>query len=164
MRPRQILFGMSDAAATCKPMLPLLDRALFWAFLALLLTQFSPVYASLGFLQTFLARTHPNCAHAASPHQRQFCATFKASASCYCTSSGLPASMCQDIERIYQRMLLVFDNVQKACEFQQDTSQQICMDSWKCYRLGGKDSKGRWCNGTGLACLKEKNRAAIATR
>lgn len=130
----------------------------------LMMASISSAHAGLRFLQVFVAHTHPNCAHAALPNQRNFCAGFRASASCYCTSAGLPNSMCQDISHIYQRMLLVFDSVQKACEFQHDTNKQICMDSWKCYREGGKDSQGHWCNQTGQACLKGKNHVTIATR
>ena len=81
-----------------------------------------------------------------------FCASFKSAATCYCTSSGLPSGMCQDINALYNRMVVVFGSLQKACDYQHHTSSQICMDNWNCYLHGGVDSRGNICSSTRLAC------------
>lgn len=109
--------------------------------------------ASLGFLKLFVAHKHENCAKASPTHHTNFCASFEKVAECHCTSSGLPKSMCQNMTTLYQRMISVFDTQQNACEYQKDTHTKNCMDSWNCYRLGGKDSKGRLCSNTGKACI-----------
>jgi hypothetical protein len=108
--------------------------------------------ASFGFLKVFIAHKHENCAKALRSDDGKFCASFKAVAECHCTSSGLPKSMCSDMESLYQRMLVVFETQQNACEYQRDTHTQNCVDSWNCYRVGGKDSRGRLCSSTGKAC------------
>ena len=123
----------------------------FTGFLYLLLVT-HPANAGLGFLKIFIPRTHASCTNALPPSHEKFCPTFKTAAQCSCTSSGMPASMCRDMATLYKRMIAVFDEQRKACEFQRDTSMQNCMDSWDCYRLGGKDSNGRLCQSTGAAC------------
>jgi hypothetical protein len=92
------------------------------------------------------------CPLAVPTNDVNFCASFKAVAPCYCTSSGLPASMCQDMNVLYSRMIAVFGSLQKACEYQRYTSTQDCVDNWNCYRLGGIDSRGRICSATRNAC------------
>lgn len=81
-----------------------------------------------------------------------FCPLFKATATCYCISSGLPAGMCQDINVLYGRMIAIFGSQQRACEFQKDDSVQNCMDDWNCYLRGGRNSQGGLCGSTGSAC------------
>lgn len=108
--------------------------------------------AGLPFLTLFIPKTHPACAKAYPPHHSQFCAAFKASAACACTSSGMPQSQCMNMKKLHERMIMVFDSVEKACDYQHDTSSAECRDGWKCYLLGGKDSQGRLCQTTGKAC------------
>ena len=93
------------------------------------------------------------CNRAAPTDSPQFCTSFKAAASCYCTSSGLPTGMCQDMNALYSRMLFIFGTLQRACEYQKYTSTQDCIDNWNCYLRGGIDSKGKLCNGTKRSCL-----------
>jgi len=93
-----------------------------------------------------------SCPQAASTDSPGFCPSFKSVAQCHCTSSGLPASLCQDMNSIYKRMIAIFGSEQRACEYQKDTSTQNCLDDWACYRNGGKDSQGRACSSTGLSC------------
>ena len=88
------------------------------------------------------------CSKALPTDNLKFCASFKTVATCYCTSSGLPAGMCQDMNALYNRMIGVFGTLQKACQYQKYTSVQDCMDNWNCYRFGGKDSTGKLCSST----------------
>jgi hypothetical protein len=46
----------------------------------------------------------------------------------------------------------IFGSIQRACEYQHDTSVQNCLDDWQCYRNGGRDSTGALCNATGSSC------------
>lgn len=92
------------------------------------------------------------CTNAVPTDNAGFCASFKSAATCYCTNSGLPSGMCQDMNTLYNRMMMVFGSLQKACEYQKYTTVQDCMDNWNCYRLGGVDSRGRLCSGTKSAC------------
>ena len=86
------------------------------------------------------------CSKASSTDSSDFCPTFKVAATCYCTSSGLPSGMCQDMNALYNRMISVFGSLKKACEFQHYTTPQECIDNWNCYLFGGVDSRGRLCN------------------
>jgi hypothetical protein len=108
--------------------------------------------ASFGFMKIFIAHKHENCPKALRTDHKSFCSSFKVVAECHCTSSGAPKSMCKDMASLYNRMISVFETQQSACNYQQDTHPQNCMDSWNCYRLGGKDSRGRSCSSTGRAC------------
>lgn len=92
------------------------------------------------------------CPFAVPTNDPGFCSSFKSVATCYCTSSGLPSGMCQDMNALYNRMLAVFGSLQKACEYQRYTSPQDCMDNWNCYLHGGIDSRGRLCSSTKSAC------------
>jgi hypothetical protein len=92
------------------------------------------------------------CPGAALPSSPAFCSSFKKSAECHCTSSGLPKSICGNMHQLYQRMLALFGSLERACAYQRETPAQVCIDSWNCYRLGGKDSKGKLCSGTGKSC------------
>ncbi len=91
------------------------------------------------------------CPTALSVDHPAFCSSFKTAAVCHCTSSGLPASMCQDMNALYNRMISMFGSVERACAYQKHTSAQVCMDSWNCYRRGGVVS-GKVCSSTGNAC------------
>lgn len=99
-----------------------------------------------------VAADFSNCPQALPTSDAGFCPSFKSVAECHCVESGLPKKMCQDVQVIYNRMIAMFGSVQKACEYQHDTSTQNCIDDWNCYRLGGKDSQGKLCGGTGNAC------------
>lgn len=92
------------------------------------------------------------CPRALPREHTQFCASFKTAATCYCTTSGLPAGMCQDMNALYNQMISVFGTLKKACEFQKYTSAQDCIDNWGCYRNGGKDSQGKSCSSTQKSC------------
>lgn len=92
------------------------------------------------------------CSIALPTDDVNFCPSFKAVATCYCTSSGLPSGMCQDMQALYNRMLIVFGSLQRACEYQKYTGTQDCVDNWNCYLKGGIDSRGRICNSTQLPC------------
>ena len=92
------------------------------------------------------------CTNALPTNDAGFCASFKSVAACYCTSSGLPAGMCQDPRSLYNRMLIIFGSLQKACAYQHYTTTQDCMDNWNCYLQGGIDSQGKFCSSTGRAC------------
>lgn len=95
-----------------------------------------------------------SCAQAEDTNKPGFCSSFKSVAKCHCTDSGMPSSMCSDMKQIYKVMLDTFGTVERACALQPHTTKQICVDDWNCYRLGGKDSKGRLCSGTGKECEK----------
>jgi hypothetical protein len=92
------------------------------------------------------------CNKALPTDNPNFCSSFKTAAICYCTSSGLPPMMCQDMKMLYARLISVFGSLQKTCEYQKHTSTQDCMDNWNCYRLGGVDSHGKACSSTRKAC------------
>jgi hypothetical protein len=92
------------------------------------------------------------CPNALPTNDVNFCPSFRIAATCYCTASGLPAAMCQNMNALYSRMLSVFGSLQNACDYQHYTSAQDCMDNWNCYLQGGVDSRGRICNSTHKAC------------
>jgi len=106
----------------------------------------------LAFVLVMFNLTSYACSRALPTDDPGFCASFKAVAICYCASSGVPAGMCQDINALYNRMLVVFGSLQKACEYQHHTSVQDCMDNWNCYMHGGIDSRGRACSSNQRAC------------
>lgn len=97
----------------------------------------------------FAATTCPQASPTNSPG---FCSTFKSSAECHCTSKGMPKGMCADMNLLYNRMISMFGTLERACQFQHDTSTQNCIDDWNCYRVGGNDSQGQACSATGHAC------------
>lgn len=92
------------------------------------------------------------CNQALPTTNPEFCASFKSSATCHCMESGLPRGTCQNMETIYMLMMARFGSIQRACEFQHDTSTQECIDDWSCYRKGGKNTQGGLCSATGKAC------------
>ena len=80
-----------------------------------------------------------------------FCASFKTAASCYCSES-LPGCGRLSMSQIYSLLITRYRSVEAACNSQQHTDAQTCIDDWNCYRLGGIDSQGRACSSTQLAC------------
>lgn len=92
------------------------------------------------------------CPNAVATDDVNFCTSFKSVATCYCTSSGLPSGMCQNMNSLYNRMIIIFGSLQKACEYQHYTSTEDCLNNWNCYRNGGIDSRGKICSSTKLAC------------
>ena len=92
------------------------------------------------------------CPLALNPTDANFCASFQSVAQCHCVAHGLPARLCNDMNVIYQRMLIVYGSLEQACLHQSDTSAQNCIDSWNCYRHGGNLSDNQLCRGTGTAC------------
>lgn len=108
----------------------------------------------LSFLSfsSFAAPLYSNCPQALPTNNSGFCASFKSVAACHCKESGLPDGTCQNMQTVYQLMIARFGSIKKACEYQHDTSTQVCVDDWKCYRNGGKDSQGNLCSSTGKVC------------
>lgn len=98
------------------------------------------------------AATIVSCPPAADVSTAGFCSSFKLTAQCHCTSSGLPKGMCMNMKSLYDRMTSIFGSVRRACEYQRDTSTQNCIDSWNCYRSGGVTSQNALCGGNGSAC------------
>jgi len=93
------------------------------------------------------------CPDALPTNNPGFCASFIKAAQCQCSvRGGLPPAMCQDMGKIYSRMIAVYKSVPAACAAQKDAPTQTCIDDWVCYLNGGKDSLGRACSSTGRAC------------
>lgn len=92
------------------------------------------------------------CDRALPTDHKDFCPSFKKVAICYCTSTGLPSGMCQDMKALYSRMLSFYGSLKKACEAQHYTSPQDCLDNWNCYLQGGVDSQNRACSSTKMPC------------
>lgn len=91
------------------------------------------------------------CPSALPTTDPNFCTSFKTAATCYC-SNTLPQKMCENIDKIYQLMIAQYGSIEIACKFQKETPTQTCIDDWRCYRTGGKDSQGGLCSNTGLSC------------
>lgn len=107
------------------------------------------IFSCLSF-SCFAAKS--SCPQAVPTNDPNFCFSFKSVAECHCTTSGLPRGMCTDMQKIWDRMISVFGTLKAACNYQTDTSPQTCIDDWNCYRIGGKDSRGRLCSATGKSC------------
>lgn len=108
--------------------------------------------ACLWSVSAFAGDTFLACPQALPTDNPNFCPSFRTSATCHCTAKGMPKSLCQDLDKMYDRMVGMFGSLQKACAFQKDTPTQTCIDDWNCYRLGGKDSQGKLCSSTGNRC------------
>jgi hypothetical protein len=93
-----------------------------------------------------------NCPQALPTDDLNFCSSFKEAATCHCTSMGLPAGLCQDMQNLNARMISMFGSLERACAFQKDTSKQTCIDDWNCYLNGGEDSNGSLCSSSGASC------------
>lgn len=92
------------------------------------------------------------CPQALPTDDEGFCPSFKVSALCYCTKSGLPKGFCNNVSSVHRRMISFFGSLEKACNHQTYTSAQTCIDNWTCYLNGGNDSNGRPCAGTANSC------------
>ena len=103
------------------------------------------------FFSTISFALPTSCPPATPTNSPTFCSSFQIAAECYCSQS-LPHGMCANMGTLYNRMISMFATLQRACEFQHNTSTQTCIDDWNCYRLGGKDSQGQLCSSTGNAC------------
>lgn len=101
-------------------------------------------------VNTVFASSCPQASPVTSPG---FCSSFKTAAECHCISSGLPRKMCTNYRLLYKRMIDTFGSLQRACEYQHDTSIQECIDDWNCFLSGGLASDSGSCNGTGQACI-----------
>jgi len=111
------------------------------------------LFICLFLLSSFISSAFAsNCPFATVASDTAFCQSFHLAASCRCTASGLPKGMCNNMNLLYNRMISMFGSVERACQFQHDTAFDVCMEDWKCYRVGGLDYHGDLCNGTGLAC------------
>jgi hypothetical protein len=94
-----------------------------------------------------------SCAKIDNFESPEFCKAFEEIARCHCTNSGLPSRLCQNVQSIYSRMISTFGSIDKACRFQKDTSQNNCIDAWKCYLQGGELGDGQACSGSRLPCV-----------
>lgn len=92
------------------------------------------------------------CPMALPTNDPGFCASFQSVAQCHCNETGTPKAICSSMERIYIGMIARFGSVQRACEYQHNTSTQDCIDDWTCYKNGGTDSQGRMCSSSGNKC------------
>lgn len=93
-----------------------------------------------------------NCPQAVPASTPEFCGSFQHVAQCHCQASGLPAKMCQNVTMVYKRMVNTFGSLERACQYQKDTSYETCIEDWRCYQQGGLTNDGQLCNGSGLAC------------
>jgi len=100
---------------------------------------------------SLMAFPRSNCSRALPDNDQGFCESFKSSAECHCEES-MPGFMCHNMDLLYRLMIGRYGSVQKACESQQEAPAQECIDGWNCYRMGGRDSLGRLCSGTGEVC------------
>jgi len=100
----------------------------------------------------FISTESFSCNNALPTDDPNFCSSFKSVATCYCTSSGLPSGMCQNMNTLYARMISIFGSLQKACEYQTSTTPQDCVNNWNCYLNGGVDSFGKSCSSTRMPC------------
>lgn len=100
----------------------------------------------------FAVSAFAGCPNALPTNDVNFCPSFERAAVCYCTSSGLPRAMCEDMNTLYARMISYFGSLRKACEHQRYTTTEDCMDNWNCYLHGGVDSRRRFCSSTKKAC------------
>lgn len=103
-------------------------------------------------LLAFSSLSFSACPNALPTDNPNFCASFKTSAQCYCTNSGLPAGMCQDLNQLYSRMTAFYGSLENACRAQKYTSFEDCMDNWNCYLFGGVDSHQRACSSNFSKC------------
>jgi len=107
----------------------------------------------LGCILTTVSFAVPTfCSYATPSSETTFCDSFKLAAECRCVASGLPKGMCSNMELLYSRMVSMFGSLERACQFQHDTSLEECMEDWQCYRYGGTNGHNEPCSGTGRAC------------
>jgi len=82
-----------------------------------------------------------------------FCESFKKVAQCHCEKKGVPRFLCRNMKFIHFCMIKKFGTENKTCLVQDDTSVNICVDDWKCFWKGGRNSEGQLCSGTGNSCV-----------
>lgn len=92
------------------------------------------------------------CPLAAAITSSEFCSSFKAVTECHCALSGVPKSMCSNMNLFYKMMIDVLGPLQRSCAAQHYVPTQECIDDWNCYRYGGLTTDGQLCSGTGHAC------------
>jgi len=101
------------------------------------------------------------CPQAPATTSGDFCGGFKTSAYCHCIEKGMDASVCDDMNQVYDAMMAYFRDSPEgalagACSYgeaQEDgVPKQVCMDDWNCYRNGGANSQGGLCSSTGQTC------------
>ena len=107
------------------------------------------LFAGLLYIYSFSIVACPN---ALPTDHVNFCSSFKSAAVCYCTASGLPSALCQDMKSLYNRMVIVLGSLEKVCAYQHNSTTQECIDDWNCYLRGGVNSHGAACSSTRLAC------------
>lgn len=110
------------------------------------------IFACLMYVFSLSVFSAVSCGNALPTNDVNFCSSFKVVAKCYCTSSGLPGPMCEDMNVLYARMVSVYGSLDKACTAQRYTTKQDCLDNWNCYRRGGVDSRGRLCSSNQKSC------------
>lgn len=110
------------------------------------------LFAFLLSFSSFAAKAPSACGQADPDDSASFCPSFAAIAACHCTESGVPAGKCSDMNFVYNIMIARFITLDRACEYQTDTTKQACIDDWNCYRQGGVDSNGKLCSSVGRAC------------
>ena len=93
------------------------------------------LFAGILFLLSSLAVASV-CGNALPIDNPAFCSSFKKVAICYCTGTGLPAPLCQDMRMLYARMIAVYRTLENACAHQSHTSKENCVANWNCYRTG----------------------------
>ena len=108
------------------------------------------IWIAALFTSSFIYAT--NCPQAVSASDKEFCSSFQKVAQCHCQASGLPAKMCQNVSMVYKRMINTFGSLERACQYQKDTSYETCIEDWRCYQQGGLTNDGQLCSGSGLAC------------
>jgi hypothetical protein len=103
------------------------------------------------------------CPAALPTNDVNFCASFETATFCYCTTSGYSRLICQDMNMIYNLMMVMGQgSLEKACKhFEKYSTLRDCVDNWTCYRFGGTDSRGRKCSNTQQACKKSVKRSRV---
>ncbi|KTD09271.1 hypothetical protein Lgra_2506 [Legionella gratiana] len=96
------------------------------------------IFAGLLFLfsaVTFAAA----CGKALPIDHPDFCSSFKKTATCYCTSKGLPLPICQNMQALYKQMTSIYGSLEAACSRQVETTPADCVANWTCYKSGPND-------------------------
>ncbi|PJD91519.1 MAG: hypothetical protein CK424_06845 [Legionella sp.] len=107
----------------------------------------------MSFLLSIYSFSYADCP-SVDPASPGFCDAFKASSACYCASyNTLPKGKCANMTLIYKMMVASLGSLQRACDWQRNTTAQECIDDWNCYHYGGMTSTGQLCSGSGHACV-----------
>ena len=113
---------------------------------------FIAMTGSLFSMPVFTKLIPKSCPLAGATDSAAFCDAFRQSAKCHCHAAGMPGIFCANMSFVYNAMIHIYGTLESACAHQHDTPKAICIDDWNCYRLGGKDSVGKLCSGTGRVC------------